>query len=133
MTVHDLLADRQANARALILLVGMQASEYVEDLILELRVDADAVVADGELPILSVTADVQVNLRRRFTAELQRVAQQVLKQLGQLEQVGPDGRQLAMRDFGSRFLDAPVEVVQGLLECRAGIDRHRLPAAGAHP
>ena len=45
VTLDDLLADRQADARACVLLSGVQASEDLEDVILELRVDADAVVA----------------------------------------------------------------------------------------
>ena len=86
-----------------------------------------------EPPIVSLPAGVHVNLRRRFAAELQRVADKVLEQLGQLRGVGPDGRQFTMCDFGSCLLDARVEVVQGLPERRAGVGRHRFPAASAHP
>ena len=114
-------------------LSGVQALEDQEDAILVLRVDADAVVAHGEQPMVSLPAGVHVDLRRRFAAELQRVADEVLEQLGQLRRVGPDGRQFAVRDFGSCLLDARVEVVQGLPQRRTRVGRRSVLGRGCPP
>src|SRR5215472_3718595 len=46
--LDDLAADGQAGARPLVLLSGVEASEELENLGVELRVDADPVVADGD-------------------------------------------------------------------------------------
>lgn len=43
VAIHDLLADRQPDTRARKLVTLVQASEYLKNLIQELRLDADAV------------------------------------------------------------------------------------------
>src|SRR5581483_1644054 len=47
---HDFFGNRQANAGAGILSSCMQPLKDVEDLVVKLRVNADAVIADGKTP-----------------------------------------------------------------------------------
>jgi hypothetical protein len=55
VTVHDFFADRQANACACVLIVGVQASEHLEDVILELGVDTDAIIVHRQPMVTSVS------------------------------------------------------------------------------
>jgi hypothetical protein len=48
MTFDDTLADRQTDACAGILLMPVQALEYLKDSLLELRCDADAIIPNDE-------------------------------------------------------------------------------------
>ena len=59
VALDDFLADRQADAGAGILVAGVQALEDQEDAFGVLRVDADAVVADGEEPCVGAGRSAQ--------------------------------------------------------------------------
>ena len=62
-----------------------------------------------------------VNLRRALGAELDGVADQVLKDVGQLIGVGPDDRQRVRGDDRAGFLDQRLEILQRLLQRVAGV------------
>ena len=79
VTLHDLLADGQADACAGILFSGVQALEDDKDALGILGIDADAVVADGKDPFTSLLFSRDMNPGRLLTAELDGVADQVLK------------------------------------------------------
>ena len=51
MCLYDLVADRQADARALVLVVGMEPPKQLEDRSVKLGLDADSVVFDGDRDI----------------------------------------------------------------------------------
>src|SRR3989304_3432594 len=63
--LHHFLADGEAHTRAFILLAVVKALEYLEDLVVVLRIDADAVVPDreGEVAVLGAAADLDLRLR----------------------------------------------------------------------
>ena len=61
VAVHDSLANGQTDARARILLAAVQTLEDEEDAFLVFGVDADAVVAHGEVPEVFLAADVDVD------------------------------------------------------------------------
>src|SRR5208283_1042016 len=89
----DLFADGQPNAGAGILLAGVQALENLENPLGILRLDADAVVAHGKEPAAGLLLDTDVDFRRALAAELESVADQVLKQLHDLRGVHRQARQ----------------------------------------
>src|SRR3569833_517623 len=90
----DLLAHRQADARPRVDVLGMQALEDEEDALTVLGVHPDAVVGAGELPAGAVAAGADVHARRLVAVELDRVADEVLQQLGVQRLVARQARQL---------------------------------------
>src|SRR5271163_3196481 len=73
-TLHDLLAQGQADSCAGILFAGVQALKNLKYLFGIFRVDADAVVFHGKCPYASVFPRGHVNLRRLRAAKFQAVA-----------------------------------------------------------
>ena len=67
---------------------AVQALEQHEDALEVLGRDADAVVAHREAPAGVARLGLDVHLRRLGAAELDRVAEQVLEQLGELRRIG---------------------------------------------
>ena len=84
MPLDNLLANSQADAGSRIVLAGVQPLEDLEDPLIILRVNANAVVAHREdpAPLRSLGADM--NLRGLLAMELKGVANQVLKKLSDL-------------------------------------------------
>ena len=81
MLLDDLFADRQADAVARILGAGVQALKDDEDVLAVLRCDADAVVRDREHPFIGLLFRADLHRRSFGSAELKRVADQILKHL----------------------------------------------------
>lgn len=112
----------------------MQPLEEDEDLLLELRCDADAVVADGELPHAVGGYGADVDVRRPVGApELDGVRQQVLPEHAQLGGVPHDRRQHVVGDLGPTLLDGHAEVVEGLAHHLLQIDGLVLVVHAADP
>ena len=132
--LNDLLAERQAYPCTLILLGRVQALEDGEDFIGVLHVHADAVVFDGELPPfpLCITFHADLHLWRARTSKLDRVADEVLEELGELRLVAHNHRQRSFwqRDRRLVLLDGGLEVVDGLVDNTLAVHRfERLPTA----
>src|SRR6476660_5713182 len=99
VVLHDLLAHRQADAGATVGIPAVQALEDHEDLVLVLLVDADAVVAAGELPDVRVpgrTSGRDVHPRRVLPPELHTVGDEILQQLDEKAVVTLDRGQRVM-------------------------------------
>src|SRR5258706_2354810 len=78
VAVHHLLADRQADAGARVLALVVQALEHHEDALEVLHLDADAVVAHGDLELAFFFKTGNFDPRLRLAAELEGVAHQAL-------------------------------------------------------
>ena len=90
-SLEHFLADGQADARTLKLFAAVQTLEQNEDPFKVLRLDPQAVIAHAEDPFpVTVTRDRDMNAGGVGTAVLDCVADEVLKDLGQLGVVRRD-------------------------------------------
>src|SRR5690606_13835239 len=96
--LHDLLAHRQSDAGAAVLVPGAQPLEDDEDPLGVLRVDADAVVGAAEDPLVALAPGADVHPGVALAAELDRVAHQVEEDLGEQGAVALDGGQVLAGD-----------------------------------
>src|SRR5260221_1577118 len=128
----DFLAKRQSDAGAGIFLPAVQALKEDENAPEILGRDPDPIVPDRKLPFQALAFDLHLNHWRLRAAELDRVADQVLEQLGELDRVPLDARQGVMGYDCAAFFDSQLEVgkgpVQDLLH-RHGFERFAL---GSH-
>src|SRR5260221_3708868 len=131
VALDHFLADGEADTGARVLGLVVQTLEHHEDALEILRLDTDAIVADGELEVgfLFDAGDVDPGHRRR--AELERVADQVLEQLRQLRFVGAHPGQRVPGHRCARLLDGAAQVADRLVERWLHLDRQELLAAGA--
>lgn len=102
VAVDDALDDGQANAMAFELLLGVQALEGAEELAGSFPGEADPIVPDEDGAI-GGGANFDLS-RMAVAAELDRVADQVVKHLLQQGGISPDGRQVT--DVKRHFLTA---------------------------
>src|SRR5439155_2048523 len=119
----DLLDDGQADAGAGIRVAGVQALEHLEDALAVARVDADAVVGDLEVPVLALAARADLDARGGLAAELQRVGDEVLEQLGELHPVAVDGGQIGGEHLPARLGDLLAQALEHLAQQLADVDR----------
>jgi hypothetical protein len=82
-TLNNPLANGKAQARAGILGEGVQAFEESEDLLLVAGIYADAVVLNRKQPLVALPPRGHVDARRVAATVLNRVSDQILKQLFQ--------------------------------------------------
>ncbi len=115
VSLHDATADRQTDPGAVVHAAPVQALERPEDPVAILRIEADTVVHDLEAPHVPVTLGAHLHgVATIVRVELERVAEQVLKELPHLHRIGFDRRQIV------RHHEAPLRVARALLE----VDRH---------
>lgn len=86
---------RQPQADPRVLPCTVEAPEKFEDAFLGSRRDADAVIADGEDPLVADAARRNLNSRRLHTTKPYGVFTQIYQKLQQLRAVTPDLRQAA--------------------------------------
>src|SRR5206468_7185881 len=110
LAFDDLLADSQDDAGSRVFLLDVQALEDDEDPRGVLGIEADAVVADGEDPLVAFAPGRDMDEGRGLAAELDRVADQILEDLPESNRVGPECRQGVVRDDGSRLLDRLLQI-----------------------
>ncbi len=79
--LHDLLAYGQPDTGARIFILSMQSLEHLEQLVVILRIDADAVVLDRDGPLLIALLRSDLYSRRLWPVELDGVADEVLEHL----------------------------------------------------
>ena len=79
MAADDLLADRESDAGAFVLLMRVQALEDLKDPLAVRRRDADAVVGHREMPAFVIASRRDVHAWMLAGLELQPVADQVLQ------------------------------------------------------
>src|SRR6185437_12306579 len=124
----DLLAQRQADPRAWIRFARVQALEDDKDALGILSVEADAVVRNGEQILRTVPLRADTHQRRRVATELDRVADQVLKDLAQLGWVAQQHRQRPDLNLRPRLIDRNAQIGAHLPQY--GFAVHRLQSAG---
>src|SRR5262249_18700486 len=110
VAVDHLFTDGEADARAGVGALVVQALEHHEDALVVLGFDADAVVLDRELPFRGFLRCRYFYLRRLRAPELDRIPYQILQQLHDLHVVDGDLRQRVVRDLGAAFLDRRAQV-----------------------
>src|SRR5688572_8442410 len=99
VALDDPAAEREPDTGASVHIVPVQALEWLEDALGVLRVEADAVVGDDDLPagagrrrqgrpLVMTRGGADPNERRRRAAEFQGVDDQVLEQLSHLGRIG---------------------------------------------
>src|SRR5579862_10003263 len=93
MALHNLLADGQADSVARIFRARMQPLEDDENILRILGSDSDPVIAHAEKPPLARSLSPHRNLWLVFAAELDRVSNQILKELRHLRPLRPHPRQ----------------------------------------
>src|SRR6185295_4331385 len=119
--LHDLLADRQPDAVALILAPGVEALKDPEDALEVLRLDPDAVVLHREAPRLAFPHGGDVDLRGLGPAELDRIGDQVLEELKELRGIDGQRRERVVSHLGAALPDRDGQVVERPLQDPAGI------------
>src|SRR5205823_7313943 len=80
------------------------------------RRDADAVVPDGEEPLGPFALDSDLNFGRFRASEFDGVADEILKELGELDGIAIDDRQGIVLDLSAAFGEGKFEVGQGAFE-----------------
>ena len=124
--VDDLLADREPDARARVAIGAVQAVERAEDDLGLVRIQADAVVADGDHRHVAVTAGEHLDPRVGVARELDRVGEQVLQQLDEPGRVAHHGRQRLHPHVGVGVGDRARQALERLANERVELDRLRL-------
>src|SRR5687767_2352591 len=98
MALDDFLANGQADAGAGKLAPRMQPLEQTKNPVKVLRIDADPVVLDRKQPLRSGILDgADMDLRDGVAVILDRVADEVLKQLNQLRFIRQNAGEWIMR------------------------------------
>jgi hypothetical protein len=119
----DLLADRQADARAGVLVARVEALEDPEDPILIVGGNADAVVADRDDPFGVTALRSQMDGGSGVAAELDCVADQVLEQVDELRLVAENGGELVPGQRGAALGEGGVQARDGSVGTGAEVDR----------
>src|SRR5205807_8954079 len=88
VALDNALAERQTDAGAGVFVARVQALKKHEDALKVFRCDADAVVPDGEQPLVVLLLGANLQLRRALGAELDGVGDRVLEQAHQLAAIG---------------------------------------------
>src|SRR5256885_6163573 len=133
VTLHNLLADGEPQARARVLVLPMQALEDDEDPLEVLWVDADPVVPHAEQPLPVASLCREPDLERSGPAELERVGDQVQEHVLQLAAVGGDHWQAVPGDGGTRLFDRELEARQRPVDHRAHVRRRERATPSANP
>jgi hypothetical protein len=100
----------------------MKPRKYAENRLMVLRVDPDAIVDHCKEPFSISSLSRDMNTRRRLSAVLNRITDQILEKLHETRIVAVDGGQTAAGPNGPALLDCPVEILLYLLKNRVEID-----------
>ena len=98
-----------------------------------LRFDADAVVLDGEEPLVALIESGDVDARDFLAMELDGVGEEVLEDKDELRRIGADGRKVIVGDDGLVLFEQEVQVASRLAQndVRVGGCGRLAPCAGA--
>ncbi len=113
MPFDNFLADRQSDAGPGIFAPGVQPLEYHKNALGILRADSDAVIPDGKNPFSRTMARSYVDFGRSFAAELDCIADQVLKELLHLCRIDREPWERVTGNFCTRFPDADIQIFHG--------------------
>ena len=107
----DPLANSQSDAASRIFVSAVQALEQSKDLLGKLRFDSDSVIRDTKnTPAVSLVA-ADLHTGGLLTAVLDRIANQVLKQVGQTGWMNRNGRHVRGHNRGSRLVEGHPQVL----------------------
>src|SRR5882762_2709627 len=110
MPFDDLFADGKPDAGSGILVSSVQSLENDKDPVEILLGNADSIIAHRKMPATRLLLDTNADLDRTFTAELDRIGNKVLKELGHLDAVTGNGGKLRPADLCSALFDGNGQV-----------------------
>lgn len=113
MTLDDLTAKRQADSRPWILLTSVQPVKYSKDLLHLSEWDADAIVSNGESPLLPDGFSIDMDTRRIGTPKSKRIGDEMAKDHGPMAAVYSQRRQWSDLELGPRGGDELGQVLLG--------------------
>src|SRR6266545_7297097 len=99
--LDDLFADAQPDARAREFFLSVKPLKNHEDALEILRRDANAIVAHGQFPDRPLALAADVDLRRRFSVELEGVAHEVLEKLSEQARIAFHSRERVEGELGA--------------------------------
>ena len=105
MALDDFSRDRKANAVAVVSPAFVEALKHLEHAVAVLPVDTDTVVLDPEQTLAVGFFGGDADAGRMLAAKLQRIADEILKHLGELALIRAHRRQFFPNDFGVAFVD----------------------------
>ena len=118
VAADDFFANGEADAGAGVFVGGVEALKDDEDTVGKSRVNADAIVGNGEVPVGVVLCggDGDVGGKVGF-AEFEGIADEVLEELGELGVVAVEGGKGAVDgDDGASFANGDFEVLEGAVD-----------------
>src|SRR5258708_7379266 len=129
VTLDHLLADGEPDARSRVFDLVVQPLEHHEDALEVLRLDADAIVLHHEFPVIGFRHTKNIDSGNGCRAELERVADQILQELRELQVVALELRQTLPGDRRARLLDRGAQVGYRAAYHLLPIDRRGIPYA----
>jgi hypothetical protein len=116
MPVHDSAADSQANSRSIIVFSRMQALEHGKNSSRVRIGNANAVVPDLDIPVVTAGRRRDVYAGLTLITKLDAVADQVLEQLDKLRSISINLRQLASRHLCASLRDRRLQIRDGMVD-----------------
>src|SRR6185369_238163 len=132
MPFDDFTSNRKPNTSAWVLLGSMQTLEDHKNLFGIFWIDTNSVVTYKDKPAILYLADANMNARRFLPFKLDCVADQILKQLHQLQIIPKHGRQGLVSDDGIIRLDDQVQIIRNTFQSFLQFDLCKLLIACAH-
>lgn len=113
MVLDNVCSDREAHPGTFVLLTSIQPLEHLENLFEVRLFNPNPIVAQREMPLPIFLSCGQAHTwLDPTTGELQRIADEVLKDLGQLCPITQDGWQRVIREFCFRFAHSAFQAEQ---------------------
>ncbi len=132
MAFHDLANDRQTDPRSLVFLPGVKPLENLEYFFLVGGIHSDPVILHREPPHRAFLRGRHPDPRIAL-AELDGIADQVLKHLGQLDSVTPHPRERLGLHLRPALANGEGEILHSGGKGLSRVDRSQLLAAGPDP
>src|SRR6185436_617726 len=133
VAIDDLFAGGKADTRPGILIARVEALKDHEDAIEVLVGDPYSVVADIELPLSIFAAGAHVHRGGNRVAKFDRIADQVLEKLGQLNRIALNTWQGIVRYVGFVLLHHHSQIGDRILKGFFSLHRPEFFRAGADP
>ena len=115
----------------------MKTLEDFKDLLLVLRIYANAVIPNGKKPILASRLCREMNLQRLAASVAYRITDQILKDLLQLKIVKADARKGGAGNTGSAFFNRGLKTCKRFIQAVSGLAVQRsgtgLPPGSGSP
>jgi len=132
MPLRNFLADGESHACPWILATAVQPLKDDEDAFRVRGINADTIVPNGEEPFACTWFSRDMNAGRLIASELNRVADEVLKQLTELRLIAHHRGQMIVAYYGSTLTHCHLEIVEDILKDFLAIGQYKRLATGSH-